>query len=112
MVSPLDAGFINVSTTDPVRRLNSLGNRSLSDLLNEKLGGKEWLRNLSQLKDLRKFADDRTLQEKWMAIKLQNKVRSFSFRGSFDGIVRYALRLTLGKQLVLLWIQMLCLTFK
>ena len=47
-------------------------NEGLSGLINEKIG-EDWPYELDKLKDLEKFADDKEFQDRFMAIKLENK---------------------------------------
>ncbi len=49
-------------------------NPELSDLITEKIGN-DWLKDLSELKKLEKFADDKDFQKKFMQIKKDNKVK-------------------------------------
>ncbi|ORY48562.1 glycosyl transferase [Rhizoclosmatium globosum] len=50
-------------------------NPRLSNLIAEKLGSESFLKNLSDLQQLKKFANDATFQKQWMDIKYRNKVR-------------------------------------
>lgn len=47
-------------------------NEGLSNLINEKIGD-DWPYNLDKLRELEKFADDKDFQDRFMAIKLENK---------------------------------------
>ncbi len=49
-------------------------NEGLSDLITENIGN-EWLKDLTELKKLEKFADDKDFQDKFMAIKKANKIK-------------------------------------
>lgn len=50
-------------------------NPRLSALITEKLGSREWLKDLYQLKKLVPFATDKAFQQKWLEIKRYNKER-------------------------------------
>ena len=51
----------------------------LSDLITQKLGGTQWLKDLSQLSKLKAYAGDAAFQKDWMETKLKNKVGDFFF---------------------------------
>ncbi len=69
--------FINITNGVTPRRWLLACNPKLSRLINESLGSNQWTRDLTLLKDLEKFADDRNFQETFMKIKLDNK-RAFA----------------------------------
>jgi glycogen phosphorylase len=48
-------------------------NPRLSALITERLGSRDWVRNLDLLRGLERFADDRAFQDQFMAIKRANK---------------------------------------
>lgn len=66
--------FTNVTNGVTHRRWLALGNPGLSDFITEKVG-KDWLTDLSSLRNLEKFADDEGFQEEWKNIKFKNKER-------------------------------------
>ncbi|KAJ3277397.1 Non-essential glycogen phosphorylase, partial [Blyttiomyces sp. JEL0837] len=67
--------FTNVTNGITPRRWLHQANVHLGELISEKLGGNEWLKDLSLLERIKQFANDADFQERWMAIKFQNKVR-------------------------------------
>ena len=69
------AKFQNKTNGITPRRWLHQSNPGLSELITAKLGHQEWLKDLSQLKKLRAFADDATFQKQWMAVKFENKKR-------------------------------------
>src|SRR5690606_7498383 len=71
--------FTNVTNGITPRRWLHQANPKLSDLIRHKLGGEDYLRDLSKLSELAKWADDRAFQQEWMEIKLYNKVRLAKF---------------------------------
>ncbi len=60
-------------------------NPELSDLITDKIGN-DWLKDLSQLKNLEKFADDKEFQQKFMQIKKDNKVKLANYIKTTMGI--------------------------
>jgi starch phosphorylase len=65
--------FINVTNGITPRRWLRACNPRLSALINAKIGD-QWPRDLDQLRQLEKWADDAKFQSEFMAIKRQNKV--------------------------------------
>ena len=63
-----------------------MSNPQLSDLISQKLGGKSWLRNLTELGNLREFADDTTLQRAFMDVKHQRKVLLADYMAEHCGV--------------------------
>lgn len=55
--------FTNVTNGITPRRWLHQANRKLSDLIAHKLGGHEFLKDLSKLEDLKKFVDDKSFRE-------------------------------------------------
>lgn len=70
-----DAKFQNKTNGITPRRWLHQCNPELSNLITEKLGNRDWLKDLCQLKKLVKFADDADFQAKWAAIKHRRKER-------------------------------------
>ncbi|KAJ3020905.1 UNVERIFIED_CONTAM: Non-essential glycogen phosphorylase [Siphonaria sp. JEL0065] len=70
-----DSRFTNVTNGVTPRRWLHQANPRLSDLIAQKLGNDSFLKNLSELQKLKKFATDTTFQKQWMEIKYRNKVR-------------------------------------
>jgi starch phosphorylase len=64
--------FTNVTNGVTPRRFLALANPKLTSLITEALGD-GWLRDLSKLKGLEKFAKDSAFQKKWRAVKQANK---------------------------------------
>ncbi|WP_234567407.1 glycogen/starch/alpha-glucan phosphorylase [Rhodohalobacter sp. 614A] len=64
--------FTNKTNGITPRRWLRQCNRGLSDLITEKIGD-DWPTDLMQLKQLEEFADDKGFQEKFAAIKQENK---------------------------------------
>jgi len=65
--------FTNVTNGVTPRRFLALANPKLTQLITEALGGDEWLKDLSKLAGLERFANDAAFREKWRAVKLANK---------------------------------------
>jgi starch phosphorylase len=65
--------LINMTNGITPRRWLLACNPDLSNLISEKIGT-EWPKHLDQLQELGKYADDSAFQERFMAIKRQNKV--------------------------------------
>jgi starch phosphorylase len=64
--------FINITNGITPRRWLMLSNLKLTALISEYIGV-EWIKDLNQLKQLERFADDDTFIAKWQTIKLDNK---------------------------------------
>ncbi|KAI9090808.1 glycosyl transferase [Phlyctochytrium arcticum] len=67
--------FVNVTNGVTPRRWLHQANPDLSALIDEKLGSQAWLKDLSQLAKLKKFATDADFQARFMDIKYKNKMR-------------------------------------
>merc|ERR1719335_1612888 len=67
--------FVNCTNGVTPRRWINCANPGLSKLITEKLGSDAWLKDLSLIKGICKFKDDKAFQTKWMAIKQSNKER-------------------------------------
>lgn len=66
--------FTNVTNGITPRRWLLVANPALAALIASKLGGFDFLKDLNKLKQLEKFATDKTFQKEWMAIKRACKV--------------------------------------
>ncbi len=64
--------FYNKTNGVTPRRWILLCNLKLADLINQKIG-QEWLKDLSQLKKLEAFVEDKEFRKQWRAIKQENK---------------------------------------
>lgn len=78
--------FQNKTNGITPRRWLHQANPELSSLISEKLGGDEWLKDLDQLQNLRQYADDSKLQERWMQVKYHNKVKLAEYIRENHGI--------------------------
>ncbi|KAL1924662.1 uncharacterized protein VTP21DRAFT_4316 [Calcarisporiella thermophila] len=67
--------FQNKTNGITPRRWLHQANPALSELITSKLGSKNWLKDLYELKKLTQYADDPEFQREWMAVKHANKVR-------------------------------------
>ena len=65
--------FLNVTNGITPRRWLALANPELSRLITELLGSDLWIKDLSFLEGLKKYADDREVIEKFIKIKEDNK---------------------------------------
>lgn len=73
--------FGNVTNGITPRRWLDQCNPGLSALITETLGGDKtkWLKDLSKLEGLLAHIDEKPFQEKWAAVKLENKKRLAAF---------------------------------
>jgi starch phosphorylase len=78
--------FTNVTNGVTPRRWLHQANPKLSDLISEKLGGDEFLKDLFLLKGLEAFVDDKQFRKDWMDIKYANKVRLAKFIKDAQGV--------------------------
>ncbi|KAF3184047.1 Non-essential glycogen phosphorylase, variant 3 [Orbilia oligospora] len=78
--------FTNVTNGVTPRRWLHQANPQLSALIKEKLGSYDFLKDLSLLSGLEKFADDKNFQKQWMDIKLRNKQRLAKYIKDTTGI--------------------------
>ncbi len=67
--------FNNKTNGVTPRRWLKVCNAGLSKLIDSKIPNKCWVKNLDDLRDLEKYADDADFQKKFMAVKLENKKR-------------------------------------
>ncbi|KAI9344247.1 carbohydrate phosphorylase-domain-containing protein [Obelidium mucronatum] len=70
-----EARFTNVTNGVTPRRWLHQANPRLSELIVQKLGNDDFLKNLGELQKLKKFSTDPAFQKQWMEIKYRNKVR-------------------------------------
>ncbi|RVD89808.1 uncharacterized protein DFL_000800 [Arthrobotrys flagrans] len=78
--------FTNVTNGVTPRRWLHQANPQLSALIKEKLGSYNFLKDLSLLSGLEKFADDKDFQKEWMDIKFRNKQRLAKYIKDTTGI--------------------------
>ncbi|KAJ6256967.1 hypothetical protein Dda_7850 [Drechslerella dactyloides] len=78
--------FTNVTNGVTPRRWLHQANPKLSALIAEKLGSNDFLKDLTLLNGLEKYADDKDFQEKWMKIKFENKQRLAKYIKETTGI--------------------------
>ena len=75
--------FTNVTNGITPRRWLLAANPSLAELIAKKLGGYDYIKDLTKLKKLEPFATDKAFQKEWMAIKRACKVHlSFHIKES------------------------------
>ncbi|KAJ8061821.1 hypothetical protein OCU04_009614 [Sclerotinia nivalis] len=67
--------FTNVTNGITPRRWLHQANPRLSELIASKLGGYEFLKDLTLLNKIEAFADDKAFKKEWQEIKYANKVR-------------------------------------
>ena len=67
--------FTNVTNGITPRRWLHQANPKLSELIASKLGGYDFLTDLTKLNKLESFLDDAKFKQEWQAIKYDNKVR-------------------------------------
>ncbi len=77
--------FNNKTNGVTQRRFLAHGNPLLAQWLNEKIGG-EWITDLSQIKQLATYVDDKKYQQEFMNIKYQNKLRLAKYIKEHNGI--------------------------
>jgi len=78
--------FTNVTNGVSPRRFLRLSNPWLSELIAERTGGCDWVRDLSHLGQLEQHLDDEHFREQWRAAKRQAKQRLASLIEQRDGI--------------------------
>nr|AAU06197.1 glycogen phosphorylase-like protein [Dactylellina haptotyla] len=79
--------FTNVTNGVTPRRWLHQANPELSKLIADKLGGFTFLKDLTLLNGLEKYADDKEFQKDWMHIKFRNKQRLAKYIKDTTGIV-------------------------
>lgn len=67
--------FTNVTNGITPRRWLHQANPRLSELIASKLGGYDFLRDLTQIHKIEQYADDKDFKKEWAEIKYANKVR-------------------------------------
>mmetsp|Transcript_18912 Transcript_18912/g.48503 ORF Transcript_18912/g.48503 Transcript_18912/m.48503 type:complete len:893 (-) Transcript_18912:474-3152(-) len=67
--------FVNCTNGVTPRRWIHCANPGLSKLITEKLGSDAWLKDLSLIRGICKFKDDKDFQAKWVAVKKEAKER-------------------------------------
>lgn len=77
--------FQNKTNGITQRRWLRLCNPELSGLVSELLGSDEWIYKLDRLKELEKYADDKSVLERFMQIRRRNKERLCSFTQQKEG---------------------------
>lgn len=78
--------FTNVTNGITPRRWLHQANPRLSDLIASKLGGYDFLNDLTQLNKLELSVDDKAFRKEWAEIKFANKVRLAKYIKSTMGI--------------------------
>ncbi|MBR1592692.1 MAG: glycogen/starch/alpha-glucan phosphorylase [Ruminococcus sp.] len=78
--------FRNETNGITQRRWLALCNRELSALITELLGNDKWITDLSDLKNLEKYADDENIINRFAAIKADKKKQLADFIKIHDGI--------------------------
>ncbi|MDO5547352.1 MAG: glycogen/starch/alpha-glucan phosphorylase [Eubacteriales bacterium] len=77
--------FQNKTNGVTPRRWIAMNNRELSSLLTRLLGSDEWVTDLTKLKQLEKYADDKAVLDEFMEIKHQKKHQLGMFMLKHDG---------------------------
>ncbi len=77
--------FNNKTNGITQRRFLLHGNQLLAHWVTDKIG-KDWITDLSQMKKLELYADDRRMQHEFMNIKYQNKLRLAKYIKEHNGI--------------------------
>lgn len=78
--------FQNKTNGITPRRWLRLCNKQLSSLITELLGNEDWVKDLSKLKELEKFADNDEVLDRFMAIKQEKKVELAKYIKDTEGI--------------------------
>ena len=78
--------FNNKTNGITQRRFLAHGNPLLADWVTKRIGSDAWITDLSQIKKLAKFADDKKAQEEFRKIKYANKVRLAKYIKEHNGI--------------------------
>lgn len=78
--------FLNETNGITQRRWLALCNRELSALITRLLGGDDWIKDLSLLGELKKYADDESVLREFIGIKKRSKRRLSEYIKAHDGI--------------------------
>lgn len=78
--------FQNKTNGITQRRWLLLANKELTEMITDVLGNKKWVRDLDQLKELRKYADDTAVLDRFMAVKKMKKEQLASYIKEVEGI--------------------------
>lgn len=77
--------FLNETNGITPRRWLALCNPKLADMITELLGNEKWLTDLTQLKNLRPFCDDKAIRDRFSAIKQANKAALAEYIAIHEG---------------------------
>lgn len=77
--------FHNITNGVTPRRFIVVSNPSLTDLISEACGHRNWIKDLSCLRDLEKHAEDAGFQESWGKVKAANKHKLANWLASQAG---------------------------
>ena len=78
--------FKNVTNGITQRRWLGLCNESLSKLISELLGSREWLKELTKLKELEKYADSKEVIDRFISAKGENKKKLKRYLNIYEGV--------------------------
>lgn len=78
--------FQNKTNGITPRRWIALCNPKLSALITELLGSGDWVTDLPKLKELRRFADDKAIRDRFSDIKHDNKVKLAAYIKEHEGV--------------------------
>ncbi len=78
--------FLNETNGITPRRWLALCNPKLSSMITELLGNEGWLTDLTLLKNLRPFCDDKAIRDRFSAIKQENKTALANYLAKHEGI--------------------------
>ena len=78
--------FKNMTNGITPRRWLALCNPSLSDMITELLGSEAWVTDLSKLRELRKYAVDRVMLQRFNEIKYRNKAALSQYIKEHEGV--------------------------
>jgi len=78
--------FTNVTNGITPRRWLHQANPRLSELIASKIGGDDYLKDLTQLKEIERYVDDKAFRKEFHEIKYANKVRLAQYIKEHNGI--------------------------
>ncbi|MCH5207722.1 MAG: glycogen/starch/alpha-glucan phosphorylase [Oscillospiraceae bacterium] len=78
--------FLNETNGITPRRWLALCNPKLSAMITELLGNESWITDLDQLKNLRKYADDSSIVQRFADIKHENKCLLANYLAKAEGV--------------------------